>query len=62
MGNNIDDFVWVQRDDMWVKKYPTSWKGYKEPYTKGKTTKSKIDILTFNKGGVVYKDKYGKEL
>jgi hypothetical protein len=60
--SKIDEFVWVQRDGMWVKKYPTSWKGYKEPYTKGTTTKSKIDILTFNQGGYVKKDKHGKPI
>jgi len=58
----IDDFVWVKRDGVWVKKYPTSWKGYKEPYTRGKTTEAKIQEITFKHGGYVYKDKHGKEV
>ena len=29
------EFVWVKRGDMWVKKYPASWKGYREPVTRG---------------------------
>ena len=62
MSGDIKDFVWVQRDGVWVKKYPTSWKGYKEPYTRGKTTAGKIQEITFNKGGYVKKDKHGKEI
>ena len=54
MGN-IDNFVWVKRGDVWVKKYPTSWKGYKEPITKGKSTSARIQELSFKDGGYVYK-------
>jgi hypothetical protein len=50
----IEDFVWVMRGDNWVKKYPASWKGYKKPYTKGKSTSAKIQELTFNSGGYVH--------
>tara|TARA_R100001082_G_scaffold106821_1_gene80065 strand:- start:3075 stop:3272 length:198 start_codon:yes stop_codon:yes gene_type:complete len=58
----IDNFVWVKRGDVWVKKYPTSWKGYKEPITRGKTTSARIQELSFKDGGYVYKDKHGKEV
>ena len=47
---------------MWVKKYPTSWKGYKEPVIKPKTWGGKIQQITFKNGGYVYKDKHGKEV
>ena len=61
MGNNIDDFVWVQRDGVWVKKYPAYF-GSSKNYTRSKTTAGMIQELTFNKGGYVKKDKHGKEL
>ena len=56
------EFVWVQRGDVWVKKYPASWKGYREPVTKGKTTAGKIQEISFKHGGYVYKDKHGREI
>ena len=56
------EFVWVKRGNMWVKKYPTSWKGYKEPVIKPKTWGGKIQQITFKNGGYVYKDKHGKEV
>ena len=31
-------------------------------YTRSKTTAGKIQEITFNKGGYVYKDKHGKEI
>ena len=56
------EFVWVKRGDMWVKKYPASWKGYREPVTRGKTTGVKIQEISFKDGGYVYKDKHGREI
>ena len=65
---DIDDFVWVERDmggDLgmqWVKKYGAYYGKGSTNYTRSKTTAGKIQEITFNKGGYVYKDKHGKEL
>ena len=49
MGN-IDNFVWVKRGDVWVKKYPLVEPKSKQ-YTRGKTTSARIQELSFKDGG-----------
>ena len=56
------EFVWVKRGNMWVKKYPAYLGPKVTQYTKGKTTAGKIQELSFEHGGYVYKDKHGREI
>ena len=57
-----NEFVWVKRGDIWVKKYPAYLGPKVTQYTKGKTTSAKIQELSFKHGGYVYKDKHGREI
>ena len=56
-----NEFVWVKRGDVWVKKYPLVEHKSKQ-YTRGKTTSARIQELSFKDCGYVYKDKHGKEV
>ena len=56
-----NEFVWVKRGDVWVKKYPLVEPNSKQ-FTRGKSTSARIQELSFKDGGYVYKDKHGKEV